>query len=227
MYCVYICSVCSWDTRRAWEWRPIFIFDNSLCQCTTIHECGKWVEMIRMFLSCKLGTQTILEMYYLLHWHDHLNCLLVCISPYTLHSQSTFKTKVSLYTSPLFIQTLQAQMGKTVNARIKHFSNSFPVYRLPVHTNVDADAPVPRSFSILLYLALDWYWYSTQCLRLSTSKFSGTTRACTMWLYYTISTPAFRAPPLLLLMTIVNAHKNNLGWHGLRTQHIKWNQVSM
>ena len=122
---------------------------------------------------------------------------------------------------------LKAQMGKTINARIKHFSNSFPVYRLPVHTNVDADAPVPWSFSILLYLALDWYWYSTQCLRLSTSKFSGTTRACTMWLYYTISTPAFRAPPLLLLMTIVNAHRNNLGWHGLRMQRIKWNQVSM
>ena len=26
-------------------------------------------------------------------------------------------------------------------------------------------------------------------------------------IYITISTPAFRAPPLLLLMTIVNAHK--------------------
>ena len=36
-------------------------------------------------------------------------------------------------------------------------------------------------------------------------------RACTTWLYHTISTPAFRAPPLLLLMTTVNAHKNNLG----------------
>ena len=32
-------------------------------------------------------------------------------------------------------------------------------------------------------------------------------RACTMWLYITFSTLAFRAPPLLLLMTIVNARK--------------------
>ena len=47
-------------------------------------------------LSFKLGTHTILEMYYLLQWHtDHLNCLLGSISPYT---QSTCKTKVSLST---------------------------------------------------------------------------------------------------------------------------------
>jgi len=93
--------------------------------------------------------------------------------------------------------------------------NTLPVYRLPyLHMQMLIQTPsqiVPSSFSILLYLALDWY---PCALGLVPPSFLGTTlpRACTMWLYYTISTPAFRAPPLLLLMTIVNAHKNNF-WH--------------
>ena len=36
---------------------------------------------------------------------------------------------------------MQAQMGENHKyKKIKHFSNSFPVYRLPAYTNVDTDA---------------------------------------------------------------------------------------
>ena len=104
-------------------------------------------------LSFKLGTQTILEMYYLLQWHtDHLNCLLGSVSPYTLHSQSTFKTKVPLYTSLLSYKHCKLKWEKSVNTRINHFSNSFPVYRLPAQTNVDTDAPLRYIASVPKWL---------------------------------------------------------------------------
>ena len=73
---------------------------------------------------------------------------------------------------------LQAQVGEEHRYRaIKHFPDSFPVYRLPVHTNVDKDPPLRISISILLCLAFDKY--STQCIEVSLvlDKFSGTTIA--------------------------------------------------
>ena len=81
---------------------PIFIFDISLCLCT-LHECDKWAEMIRMFiLTSELQVG---------HSHYSWNVLsspvthwplkLLTWFYFTIYSQSTFKTKVSLYTSPL------------------------------------------------------------------------------------------------------------------------------
>ena len=63
---------------------------------------------------------------------------------FTIHttSQSTLKTKVLLYTSPLSYKHCKLKWEKSVNTRIKHFSNPFSVYSLPAHTNVDTDAPL-------------------------------------------------------------------------------------
>ena len=128
-------TICSW---------PIIILDFLFMsiQVLVVSVTNEQPQL----LSFKLDTQTILEMYYLLHWHtDHLlNCLLRSISPYMLHSQSTYQTKV-LLCQPTCIHTLQAQVGeKREYKAIKHFSNSF-LYRLPAHTNVESDAPLRQS----------------------------------------------------------------------------------
>ena len=52
-YCVYVCSVCSWDTRRAWEWgyvHGLSSFLTSLYFYVLFMNVDKWAEMIRMFI---------------------------------------------------------------------------------------------------------------------------------------------------------------------------------
>ena len=87
------------------------------------YECDKKIRMC-ILQSFKLSTQFIIEMY--LFFIDHLNCLLGSTSPYAM----------------------QSQVGKERRYKaIKHFSNTFPVYKLLyIQINVDTDTRLRRSF---------------------------------------------------------------------------------
>ena len=173
--------LCSW---------PIIIFDFLFMSIQVlVMNVTNEQNVYPQLLSFKQDTQTILEMYYLLHWHtNHLNCLLHSISPHMLHSQSTYQTKV-LLCQPTCIHTLQAQVGEKCKYKaIKHFSNSFPVYRLPVHTNVDTDTPLRQSHNRFQYCcALHQIDIQPNALGSVLPSFLGLTlpKTCTILLCYT------------------------------------------
>ena len=179
---------------------PIFIF--------VLFDVYPWL------LSFKLGIQAILETYYLLHWHtDYLNFLLRSISPYTLCFQSTHQQKYHCASPLAYKLTLQDQVGE------KHKYKAIKYFQCTGYLHIQMLIQMPLSDSpIIIFntflpcirlifnpMPLAYYFQVFWNQRLPW--------ACNTWLYHTISALAFRTPFLLLVMIIVNAHKNSLSIH--------------
>ena len=95
------------------------------------YECDKQIRMC-ILQSFKLGTQSIIEIHLLhdLYW------------PFKLLTWFYFTIyAISNYTY------CNLKWEKRVDTRLLNtFPNPFPVYKLPVHTNVDTDTLLRRSF---------------------------------------------------------------------------------
>ena len=128
--------------------QPIFICDVCLCQ-STIHECDKWAEMVmfilsfwasswalKLFLKCIIFSIDIYWPLKLLTWVYFTIYICYIFNPH-------IKQSIIVLASPLTrIQTLQAQVGE--DRKYKHFSNSFPVYRLYQHIQMFIQRPPPQ-----------------------------------------------------------------------------------
>ena len=124
MCCVYVCSLCSWDTRKPGNEAMSMAYLHFWRLFISMYSSWMWQmsrndKNVYPYLLCfKLGTQTILEMYYLLQWHtDHLNLVLFHHVHYILNPHIT-----SLYTSPL---SCKLKWEKTINTKRL---NTFPTH---------------------------------------------------------------------------------------------------
>ena len=137
-----------------------------------------------------------------------------------LHSQSHIKQKYHC-TSPLAYTHCKLKWEKIVNTNTStHFQWEKSVNRLLntsltlfqctgyLHIQMLIQTPLSDSphnrFRSLYYTNIQ-----PNALGLVLPCFQGSTLRTTRILYWY----SFSAPPFLLLMTIVNIHKNNLGWH--------------
>ena len=120
--CVHacVCSVCSQNTRRAWEWSYVHGLSSFLTSLyayvlfMNVKNEQKWWECL--FLASEIQVRHSNYSWNVLsspltHWPlKRLTWFYFTIIH--LHSQSTFKTKYHCILPPTFIRTLQAQIGE-------------------------------------------------------------------------------------------------------------------